>query len=66
LGIHSSTFLFVVGLYTIHKLKWEPSYNCDQKIPEIKPADNPTAWDNPYCDEIFIKYNQEVIANEFG
>ncbi len=56
----------MIGLYAIHKIKWEPSYNCDEKIPEIKPADNPTAWDNPYCDEVFIKYNQDVIANEYG
>ncbi len=63
LGIHSGTFLFVLVLYIIHKFKWEPSYNLDEKIPEVKPADNMTSWDNPFCDEVFIRYNEEVRKN---
>ena len=29
LAIHSGVFLFVLSLYTIHKLRWEPNYNYD-------------------------------------
>lgn len=58
--IHSGVFLFVLSLYIVHKLKWEPSYNYDEKIAEMKPIDNQLSWDNPYCDLVFLKYNQEV------
>lgn len=47
---HISTFIFILGVYAVHKLKWEAEYNCDDKVIEIKPGDNRSAWDNPYCD----------------
>lgn len=56
----------MIGLYLFHKFKWEPEYNCETKIPEIKPADNIPGWDNPYCDDIFRKYNQDVLEHEYG
>lgn len=27
LAIHVGVFLFVLGLYLVHKLRWEPNYN---------------------------------------
>lgn len=50
----------MLSLYCVHKLKWEPSYNYDDKIAELKPIDNQLSWDNPYCDVVFLKYNQEL------
>ena len=63
LFIHSSTFLFVIGVYTIHKLIWEPSYNLEVKVPEYRPQDNQEDWDNPFCDEAFTKFNKKVSKN---
>lgn len=62
---HISTFFFIIGLYAIHKLKWEPDYNSDEKVIEIKPGDNRLAWDNPYCDEVFHKFNKTIATGRY-
>jgi hypothetical protein len=49
----------------MHKLKWEPEYNCDEKVIEVKPAENRSAWDNPYCDEAFLKFNKNIKTGRF-
>lgn len=49
----------------MHKLKWEPDYNCDEKVIEIKPGDNRSAWDNPYCDDVFLKFNKSIRSGRY-
>lgn len=29
---HIGTFLFISGVYIVHKLIWEPSYNSEGKV----------------------------------
>jgi hypothetical protein len=33
-------------------------------VEDIKPTENPIAWDNPYCDHIFLKYNQSISKDD--
>jgi hypothetical protein len=49
----------------MHKLVWEPDYNSDQKVIEVKPSDARESWDNPFCDEVFIKFNKEIMGGKY-
>jgi hypothetical protein len=47
------------SLLMIHKFRWEPSYNTSEKANELSPVDDKDAWNNPYCDEYFLKLNSQ-------
>lgn len=57
LAIHFICIGLAFCLLIIHKFWWEPSYNTSEKAMELSPIDDMEAWDNPYCDEYFLKYN---------
>jgi hypothetical protein len=49
-AIHILILLFVIVLYLIHKLYWEPSYNKDHEGIKADPEQYPHEWVNMYCD----------------
>lgn len=32
---------------------------------EIKPGEARSTWDNPYCDEVFIKFNKSIKTGRY-
>lgn len=57
LAIHLACFGIACSLLVLHKFWWEPSYNSTEKTLELSPEEDKDAWNNPYCDEYFLSYN---------
>ena len=64
LALHLICFGIAVGLLLLHRLFWERKYNYNLKAREVDPHQDKTGWNNPYCDEVFLAYNDLPSNNQ--
>ena len=58
LAIHLICLGTALSLLLLHKMFWERKYNLGARAREIDPRDDRQGWNNPYCDEVFLRHNK--------
>lgn len=60
LAIHIICLGASVILLILHYTVWKKRYNLKISPPISSPETDYKGWNNPYCDEVFLKYNNDM------
>ena len=58
--VHAICLISAVGLLILHNFVWIPRYNLKDDTDISSPETDYKGWNNPYCDETFLKYNNDM------
>ena len=60
MAIHAVCLVSAVGLLILHYFVWKPRYNVKDDTSMSSPESDYKGWNNPYCDETFLKFNKDM------